>query len=110
MSKARPIKPAAPPPPRARMLEILRAPVITEKSTRNSEFNQVAFKVPLNATKPEIKASVEELFKVKVKQVNTLRQKGKVKRFKGIVGRRSDVKKAMVTLEEGYSIDVTTGI
>ena len=110
MSKARPIKPAAPPPSRARMLEIVRAPVITEKTTRQSEHNQVTFRVALNASKPEIKASIESLFNVKVKKVNTLRQKGKVKRFRGILGQRSDIKKAMVTLEEGYSIDVTTGI
>ncbi len=110
MGKARAIRPAAPPPSRDRMLEVIRAPVITEKSTRGSEHNQVTFRVPLDATKPEIKASVEGLFNVKVKKVNTLRQKGKVKRFKGTVGRRSDVKKAMVTLEDGYSIDVTTGI
>ena len=110
MSKARPIKPAPPPPSRARMLDVIRAPVITEKSTRGSEFNQVTFRVALDASKPEIKAAVEGLFDVKVRKVNTLRVKGKTKRFRGIVGQRSDVKKAMVTLEEGYSIDVTTGI
>ena len=110
MSKARPIKAAPPPPSRQRMLEVIRAPVITEKSTRQSEHNQVTFRVALDATKPEIKASVESLFNVKVSKVNTLRQKGKQKRFRGILGRRSDVKKAMVTLEEGYTIDVTTGI
>ena len=103
MSRARAIKPAASAPTRNRM-------VITEKSTRGSEHNQVTFRVPLDATKPEIKASVEGLFNVKVKTVNTLRVKGKEKRVRGIVGRRSDVKKAMVTLDEGHSIDVTTGI
>jgi large subunit ribosomal protein L23 len=75
-----------------------------------SENNQVIFHVPLKATKPEIKQAVEELFKVKVKAVNTLRRKGKVKRFRGIKGRQSDEKKAIVTLAEGYSIDVTTGL
>ena len=92
------------------MLEIIRSPVITEKSTIGGEHGQVTFRVPLEATKPEIKASVEGLFNVKVKAVNTIRAKGKEKRVRGIVGRRSDVKKAMVTLDEGHSIDVTTGI
>lgn len=95
---------------RAQMYDIIRAPVITEKSTLGGEHNQVTFKVPLAASKPEIKVAVETLFGVKVKNVNTLRQKGKVKRFRGITGRRSDYKKAFVTLEEGHSIDVTTGI
>lgn len=110
MGKARPIRPAGPPPSRDRMLDVIRSPVITEKSTRGSEYNQVTFRVALDATKPEIKASVEQLFSVKVNKVNTLRVKGKTKRFRGIVGQRSDVKKAIVTLEDGYSIDVTTGI
>ena len=110
MGKARPIRPAEPPPSRDRMLDVIRSPVITEKSTRGSEYNQVTFRVALDATKPEIKASVEQLFSVKVNKVNTLRVKGKTKRFRGIVGQRSDVKKAIVTLEDGYSIDVTTGI
>lgn len=88
---------------------ILR-PVITEKATMASEYNQVIFHVPLTVTKPEIKEAVEELFKVKVKAVNTLRRKGKVKRFRGIKGRQPDEKKAIVTLAEGYSIDVTTGL
>jgi len=86
------------------------APVITEKATRGSEHNQVTFKVRLDATKPEVKAAVEKLFKVKVKAVNTIRVKGKLKRFRNILGRRSDWKKAIVTLEKGQSIDVTTGI
>lgn len=85
-------------------------PVITEKATLGSEHGQVTFRVPLTATKAEIKAAVEALFKVKVRKVTTLRLKGKVKRFRGIKGRRPDVKKAMVTLEQGHSIDVTTGI
>ncbi|MCK5574202.1 MAG: 50S ribosomal protein L23 [Sphingomonadales bacterium] len=90
--------------------DIIQSPVITEKSTMGAEHNQVTFRVPLTATKPEIKAAVEGLFDVKVKAVNTLRQKGKVKRFRGIKGRRPDVKKAIVTLVEGQSIDVTTGV
>ena len=75
-----------------------------------SEYNQVAFRVPLDASKPQIKTAVENLFKVKVTAVNTIRVKGKTKRFRGIQGRRSDFKKAIVTLAEGDSIDVTTGI
>jgi large subunit ribosomal protein L23 len=93
-----------------RMYDIIRAPVITEKATMGSEFRQVTFKVPLDASKPEIKAAVEGIFGVKVNAVNTLVQKGKVKRFRGRVGQRSDVKKAVVTLAEGHSIDVTTGV
>ena len=93
-----------------RMYELIRAPLITEKATLLSEHNQVSFRVPLNATKPEIKAAVEGLFDVKVKAVNTLRQKGKVKRFRGRPGRRVDTKKAIVTLDEGQSIDITTGV
>lgn len=93
-----------------RMFDIIRAPVITEKATMGSEHNQVTFKVPLNASKPEIKAAVEGVFGVKVTAVNTLVAKGKVKRFRGRVGIRSDVKKAIVTLAEGQSIDVTTGV
>lgn len=93
-----------------RMLELIRKPVITEKATLGGEHNQITFRVPLEASKPEIRAAVEGLFKVKVKAVNTLRQQGKAKRFRGRPGQRSDYKKAMVTLEEGHSIDVTTGI
>lgn len=93
-----------------RMYDIVRSPVITEKATMGSEHNQVTFRVPLTASKPEIKAAVEGLFGVKVKAVNTLRQVGKEKRFKGMLGKRSDFKKAMVTLAEGQAIDVTTGI
>jgi large subunit ribosomal protein L23 len=85
-------------------------PVITEKATLGSEHNQVTFRVAMTATKPQIKSAVESLFNVKVKAVNTLRTKGKVKRFRGRLGRRSDYKKAIVTLAEGQSIDVTTGI
>lgn len=94
----------------ARHFDALIAPVITEKTTMASERNQVVFRVPLQATKPEIKDAVEALFKVKVKAVNTLRQKGKNKVFKGRPYTRSTVKKAVVTLEEGHSIDVTTGL
>ncbi|MBL4666064.1 MAG: 50S ribosomal protein L23 [Sneathiella sp.] len=93
-----------------RIYDILLGPVVTEKSTMGSEFNQVTFRVTLNATKPEIKEAVETLFKVKVENVNTNRTTGKVKRFKGRLGKRSDYKKAMVTLAEGQTIDVTTGI
>ena len=94
------------------MYEVIRRPVVTEKSTLGSEHNQVDLQgAAVDATKPEIKAAVEELFKVKVKAVNTLRKNGKVKRFRGVrLGRRPDFKKAFVTLEEGHSIDVTTGI
>lgn len=86
------------------------SPLITEKSTIASENNQVVFKVALDATKPQIAEAVESLFKVKVKSVNTLRTKGKNKRFRGRPYTRTDVKKAIVTLEEGHSIDITTGL
>ena len=95
---------------RERMYEVVRSPVITEKATLASEHNQVVFRVALDASKPEIKSAVEGLFKVKVKAVNTLRTDGKVKRFKGMIGRRPEVKKAIVTLEEEQSIDVSTGV
>ncbi len=90
--------------------DVIVSPVITEKSTMASEHNQVVFKVAKNATKPEIKKAVESLFGVKVKAVNTLVRKGKEKRFRGVVGRQNDIKKAIVTLVEGQSIDVTTGL
>ncbi|NJO67738.1 MAG: 50S ribosomal protein L23 [Rhodospirillales bacterium] len=93
-----------------RAYEVVRRPVITEKATMVTEFNQVTFMVATDASKPEIKAAVEKLFKVKVMAVNTLRQKGKVKRFRGRLGQRSETKKAIVTLAEGQSIDVTTGL
>ncbi len=93
-----------------RHYDVIRSPVITEKATLASDRNQVVFRVAPDATKPEIKAAAEALFKVKVKAVNTLVRKGKVKRFRGTVGRQSDVKKAIVTLEPGYRIDVTTGL
>jgi large subunit ribosomal protein L23 len=101
---------AANPPSQERMYELLRAPVVTEKSTLLSEFNQVTFRVPVDADKFEIRSAVESLFKVKVTAVNTLRQKGKTKRFRGRPGRRIDTKKAVVTLAEGETIDVTTGL
>lgn len=90
--------------------DTLISPVITEKSTIAGENNQVVFRTALDATKPEIKEAVEALFKVKVKAVNTLRVKGKNKQFRGRAYTRSTVKKAIVTLEEGHSIDVTTGL
>lgn len=90
--------------------DVILSPVITEKATLGSEHNQITFKVAISATKPEIKAAVEALFDVKVKSVNTLRQQGKIKRFRGIKGQRAEFKKAMITLEEGSSIDVTTGV
>ena len=93
-----------------RHYDVILAPHITEKSTLVSEQNAVVFKVANDATKPEIKAAVEALFKVNVKAVNTLISKGKTKRFRGLPGRRSDVKKAIVTLAAGQSIDVTTGV
>jgi len=90
--------------------DVIVSPVITEKATISSEHNQVVFKVRPKATKPEIKEAVEKLFGVKVKAVNTLNRKGKRKMFRGRPGRQKDVKKAIVTLEEGESIDVTTGL
>lgn len=90
--------------------DIIRNPVVTEKSTLASEANQVVFDVAIDASKPEIKQAVEDLFSVKVKAVNTLVRKGKVKRFRGVTGRRKDVKKAVVTLVEGQTIDISTGL
>ncbi len=90
--------------------DIIRSPVITEKATYQAENNKVVFNVAKTATKPEIKAAVEALFQVKVKSVNTLVRKGKVKRFRGQLGTQTDVKKAIVTLAEGHAIDVTTGL
>jgi large subunit ribosomal protein L23 len=96
--------------PTVRHYDTVLAPVITEKATLLSEQNKVVFQVAGDATKDEIAAAVEALFKVNVTKVNTLNVKGKTKRFRGIVGRRSDVKKAIVTLAEGQSIDITTGL
>ena len=89
---------------------IIHSPAVTEKATLLSEANQVVFNVAGSASKPEIKKAVEELFNVKVQSVNTLVRKGKTKRFRGIRGRQRDVKKAIVTLVDGQSIDVTTGL
>ena len=93
-----------------RHYDVIVSPAITEKSTMASEFNQVVFNVARKATKPQIKAAVEALFNVKVTGVNTMVRKGKVKRFRGTAGRLSDVKKAVVTLADGHSIDVATGL
>ncbi len=110
MSRARPTQRRPANPSVERMYDLIRSPVVTEKSTAGSAHGQVTFRVPLDASKPEIKAAVEGVFKVKVVAVNTLRQLGKLKRFRGRLGKRSDFKKAMVTLAEGQSIDVTTGV
>ena len=96
--------------PTARHYDTILAPVITEKATLLSEQNKVVFRVAADASKDEIAAAVEALFKVNVTKVNTINVKGKTKRFRGRVGRRSDVKKAIVTLAEGQSIDITTGL
>ena len=93
-----------------RHYDTILAPVITEKATYLSEQNKVVFQVAKHATKDEIAQAVEELFKVTVTKVNTLIVKGKTKRFRGVLGRRSDVKRAIVTLAEGQSIDVATGL
>jgi large subunit ribosomal protein L23 len=90
--------------------DVIKSPVITEKATMASEANQVIFKVAGTASKTEIKAAVEKLFNVKVRAVNTLVRKGKKKAFRGIVSMQRDTKRAIVTLEEGHSIDVTTGL
>ncbi|WP_454916943.1 50S ribosomal protein L23 [Xanthobacter sediminis] len=102
MSSARNIEP--------RHYDVILSPVITEKATIQSEQSKVVFKVAKTATKASIKEAVEKLFDVKVKSVNTLVRKGKVKIFKGRKGVQSDVKKAVVTLEEGQKIDITTGL
>ena len=93
-----------------RNFDVLLAPHITEKSTLLSEQNKVVFKVALDSSKDEVASAVEAIYNVKVTKVNTIVTKGKTKRFKGIKGRRSDIKKAIVTLAEGQSIDVTTGL
>ncbi|WCL55636.1 MULTISPECIES: 50S ribosomal protein L23 [Kordiimonadales] len=90
--------------------DVIVSPVITEKATLGAENNQVTFKVAIDATKPQIKAAVEALFGKKVEKVNTLRQEGKVKRFRGVTGKRAEYKKAIVTLAAGESLDVTAGI
>ena len=93
-----------------RWYDIILGPLVTEKSTQVSDNNQVTFKVSLDASKPEIKKAVESLFEVKVRQVNTIRMKGKTKRFKGHLGKRSNWKKAIVSLAEGETIDMMTGV
>lgn len=95
---------------RERLYQLIKSPVLTEKSNAGSEQNKLTLNVALNANKLEIKMAVEELFKVKVKAVNTLRVKGKIKRFKGILGQRNERKKAIVTLVEGSSIDIASGL
>lgn len=90
--------------------DTLLAPIITEKSTLVAEDNKVIFRVAMDATKPAIKEAVERLFKVDVTKVNTILVKGKTKRFRGMLGRRSDYKKAIVTLKDGQSVDITTGL
>ena len=110
MSRARPMNKPVVNLTQAEMYDIIRRPVVTEKSTLASQHNQVTFRVPLEATKPEIKAAVEGLFKVKVKAINTVTVKGKKKIFRGRPGVRSDWKKAIVSLADGQKIDVTTGL
>ena len=93
-----------------RWYDIILGPLVTEKSTRGSDDNQVTFRVSIDASKPEIKKAVEGLFEVKVKSVNTIRMKGKVKRFKGYRGKRVNWKKAIVSLKDGETIDVMGGV
>ncbi len=95
---------------KAEHYDVVRKPIITEKATMASENGAVVFEVAIDSNKPQIKEAVEALFGVKVKAVNTSITKGKTKRFKGMPGRRKDVKKAYVTLEEGNTIDVSTGL
>ena len=90
--------------------QVILNPLVTEKSTQLSEFNKMVFSVPVNATKLEVKSSIEKIFSVKVKSVNTILLKGKVKRFKGVLGRRSNTKKAIVTLAPGNTIDLSAGV
>ena len=90
--------------------KIIRKPIVTEKATKLSEFNKVVFEVGFKSNKSEIKSAIEKLFSVKVKAVNIINIKGKVKRFKGVLGRRNDIKKAVITLEEGNTIDISAGV
>ena len=90
--------------------QIILNPLVTEKSTQQSEFNKMVFSVPVDANKLEVKSSIEKIFSVKVVSVNTILLKGKVKRFKGVLGRRSNTKKAIVTLAPGNTIDLSVGI
>ena len=90
--------------------KIIRKPIVTEKATKLSEFNKVVFEVTSKSNKYDIKNAVEKLFSVKVKAVNIINNKGKVKRFKGVLGKRNDIKKAIITLEEGNTIDISAGV
>jgi len=90
--------------------QVILKPLVTEKSSQLSEYNKMVFSVPINATKLEVKSSIEKIFSVKVKSVNTILLKGKVKRFKGVVGKRSNTKKAIVTLAPGNTIDLSAGV
>ena len=90
--------------------QVILSPLVTEKSTQQSEYNKMVFSVPINATKPEIRLSIESIFSVKVKAVHTILTKGKLKRFKGILGKRQDRKKAIVTLAPGNNIDLSVGV
>ena len=90
--------------------KIIRKPIVTEKATKLSEYNKVVFEVAYKSNKNEIKGAVEKLFSVKVKSVNIINIKGKVKRFKGVLGKRNDIKKAVITLEEGNTIDISAGV
>jgi len=90
--------------------QIIRKPIVTEKATKLSEFNKIVFEVAYKSNKNEIKGAVEKLFSVKVKSVNVINIKGKVKRFKGVLGKRNDTKKAVITLEEGNTIDISAGV
>jgi large subunit ribosomal protein L23 len=110
MNESTPAKAPRPVISREKMYQVILAPVITEKATAASQYNQVVFRVALDATKPQIKAAIEGLFGVRVAAVNTLITKGKTKRFRGRPGQRADVKKAMVRLAPGQSIDLSTGL
>ena len=90
--------------------KIIRKPIVTEKATKLSEFNKVVFEVASKSNKNEIKSAIEKLFSVKVKAVNIINTKGKVKRFKGVLGKRKDTKKAVITLVEGNTIDISAGV
>ncbi|MDA7981092.1 MAG: 50S ribosomal protein L23 [Alphaproteobacteria bacterium] len=109
MSRGRRRRPAPPPPTRGRAMELLRRPLITEKATRAGELNQYFFLVPTDSDKREIASAVEQIFKVNVVSVNTLRQRGKVKQFRGQYGSRAETKKAMVTVAPGQVIDFVSG-
>jgi large subunit ribosomal protein L23 len=90
--------------------KIIRKPIVTEKATKLSEFNKIVFEVASKSNKSEIRSAIEKIFSVKVKSVNIINIKGKVKRFKGVLGKRNDTKKAVITLEEGNTIDISAGV